>query len=702
MKFFTRFKLLTLLLVMTLLACQPDEPVLSQLVAPTNINVEVNVSQDQSGRVTITPFGEGVLYYHVYFTEDNPVVLNPGETASYRFTQSGVYSKNIGVVAYGPGGLSSSRSVEIDLDVKLQIDATTLAQIAGTGTKRWVWDRTNPGHFGVGPLTNRFPEYFSASPNQLNPCLYDDVLIFSYDEIGNYSFTLDPGAEGLTFMNWTEVNRFFPDASPVQYEDECRDITTFTSFQDSFTILDGEAGERMLDLGQGFMSYWAIISGEYDILELNEDKLTVRGISSPFNGDTPLAWYFSFVPEGDIVDDYQELTTQFNSLVWADEFDVDGAPNPQNWGYDLGSNNGWGNQELQSYTNSPDNVKVENGELIITSLINEVGDGSYYFDNITLSNSGQTNSTTLEDFEGTVTFGGFGGASATIASNPDVGAANGSSNAGRLDKPAQAEVWAGIFFEASGPIDFQATPIVSMQTYSSKVDAVVKLKIEDSTSPPLNDGSPSVFYEVDQFTSVENGWETLTYDFSNAPEGNYDRIVLFFDFGATGQNSYTSARIKSENLYEFTYGRVDVKAKLPVSQGTWPALWMLGANFDQVGWPSCGEIDIMEQTGQDKTGVGATVHFPNSAGTGPSFITSSRTIENSEEYHIYTVEWRQEEIIFAADNEIYHRVTNVSELPFNSDFFLILNVAMGGTLGGLVDPNFTSDQMVVDYVRVYQ
>ena len=66
MKFFTRFKLLTLLLAMTLLACQPDEPVLSQLVAPSNINVEVNVSQDQSGRVTITPFGEGVLYYHVY------------------------------------------------------------------------------------------------------------------------------------------------------------------------------------------------------------------------------------------------------------------------------------------------------------------------------------------------------------------------------------------------------------------------------------------------------------------------------------------------------------------------------------------------------------------------------------------------------------------------------------------------------------
>ena len=174
---------------------------------------------------------------------------------------------------------------------------------------------------------------------------------------------------------------------------------------------------------------------------------------------------------------------------------------------------------------------------------------------------------------------------------------------------------------------------------------------------------------------------------------------------------FTSARLNSK--FAFTYGRVVVRAKLPFGIGTWPAIWMLGKNIIEPGayftsthgttsWPACGEIDIMEQTGQDKTGVGATVHFPNSSGTGPSFITASRSIENSEEYHVYTVEWRQDEIIFAADNEIYHRVTNVSELPFNSDFFLILNVAMGGTLGGLVDPNFTSDQMVVDYVRVYQ
>tara|TARA_R110002049_G_scaffold24588_2_gene86932 strand:- start:4628 stop:6250 length:1623 start_codon:yes stop_codon:yes gene_type:complete len=166
-------------------------------------------------------------------------------------------------------------------------------------------------------------------------------------------------------------------------------------------------------------------------------------------------------------------------------------------------------------------------------------------------------------------------------------------------------------------------------------------------------------------------------------------------------SGYTSARLKSEGLREFTYGRFEIRAKLPASQGTWPAIWMLGANFSTVGWPNSGEIDIMEQKGSDKNTVLSTIHYPdNFGGGGPSQSTELTT--STTEFHNYTLEWSATEIKFAIDNQVYHTIPNDSTLPFNADFFLILNVAMGGTLGGTVDPAFTEDMMEIDYIKVYQ
>lgn len=166
-------------------------------------------------------------------------------------------------------------------------------------------------------------------------------------------------------------------------------------------------------------------------------------------------------------------------------------------------------------------------------------------------------------------------------------------------------------------------------------------------------------------------------------------------------SGYTSARLKSEGLREFTYGRFEIRAKLPASQGTWPALWMLGANFSQVSWPAAGEIDILEQRGDDKNTVFSTLHYPgNFGGGGPSQSTELTT--STTEFHNYTVEWSAAEIKFAIDNQVYHTLPNDATLPFNADFFFILNVAMGGTLGGTVDPAFTEDMMEIDYIKVFQ
>ncbi|MFV9551839.1 family 16 glycosylhydrolase [Algibacter sp. PT7-4] len=169
-------------------------------------------------------------------------------------------------------------------------------------------------------------------------------------------------------------------------------------------------------------------------------------------------------------------------------------------------------------------------------------------------------------------------------------------------------------------------------------------------------------------------------------------------------SNYTSTRLKSIDLFEFKYGRVEVKAKLPSAQGTWPAIWMMGANFPDVGWPHCGEIDIMEQTGWDKNTSLGTYHWFDSGTSAQASYGETSTIENAaSEFHLYGLEWTPEKLTILLDNVAVTVLDNNADLPFyDKDFFLILNVAMGGTLGGDIDPAFTQDTMEIDYVRVYQ
>ncbi len=201
------------------------------------------------------------------------------------------------------------------------------------------------------------------------------------------------------------------------------------------------------------------------------------------------------------------------------------------------------------------------------------------------------------------------------------------------------------------------------------------------------------------------GWgngeeQTYTNNVENAKvEGGSLKITAKSD----GSGGYTSARLKSQGLYNFTYGRVEVKAKLPASQGTWPAIWMLGSNQPVVGWPQSGEIDIMEQTGDDKNTVLGTCHWFDVPSNAPaSYGTNTAVTNASSEFHLYTVEWTDVSVKIYLDDVMYYELANNSTLPFNSDFFLILNVAMGGTLGGTIDPAFSEDTMEIDYVKVYQ
>ncbi|MEI7663492.1 MAG: family 16 glycosylhydrolase, partial [Bacteroidota bacterium] len=180
--------------------------------------------------------------------------------------------------------------------------------------------------------------------------------------------------------------------------------------------------------------------------------------------------------------------------------------------------------------------------------------------------------------------------------------------------------------------------------------------------------------------------------------------------------SWTSARLLTRYKFTFTYGTVVFRAKLPTGSGTWPALWMLGANLGSVGWPACGEVDVMEHVGKDPGWVHSSIHTPSSYGatvnTQPKFVKTFDTV-----FHSYQVKWTPEKIEFSIDSVPFYTynpaVKNSSTWPFDKACFLIMNVAMGGNwgsdpqyeTGGLkngINPSLNSATMTIDYVRVYQ
>ncbi len=177
------------------------------------------------------------------------------------------------------------------------------------------------------------------------------------------------------------------------------------------------------------------------------------------------------------------------------------------------------------------------------------------------------------------------------------------------------------------------------------------------------------------------------------------------------KKAYTSARLNTK--FAFKYGRVDVRAKLPLEAGTWPAIWTLGANINEtgnyfgsaygsVGWPDCGEIDIMEQRGADKNNTIAHFHWRNANNQyqnegGQLYVPTSTTA-----FHVYSLIWTEVSLKVMVDDNLVYELQNNTNNPYDNEHYILLNVAMGGNLGGAIPSNFSQAQMEIDYVRVYQ
>ncbi|OUR90834.1 glucan endo-1,3-beta-D-glucosidase [Flavobacteriales bacterium 34_180_T64] len=555
--------ILSSFLVLALFAssCQEDDISIGDITAPTNlvITAEVvgvdaeNPFGDGSGLVNMTAFANNSLSYTFQFGDGIQAVVPSGEN-THRYSISGVNTYTVVVSAIGTGGVSTTATIEIQVFSSFDDFEAKVFLSGGLGsTKTWYPKLDQDGHLGVGPTLEQdiaddgglnghwFPQYdstdaFGKCDNGDSDCFCNFTLTFALNNEG--SLTFNQNNNGQTFFNWASggaVGQTFPEFADTCFEFDTSgesEVTLIPSSTDWSQVADPDfpapRGTVMNFTNDAFMGYYTGVSS-YEILAIENDFLYVRF----FDNENPvIVWYQMFTTTLPV----EEFNTIYNNLIWSDEFDTNGAPDNSNWTYDLGAG-GWGNDELQTYTNNAENVTVEDGFLKITAK--------------------------------------------------------------------------------------------------------------------------------------ENGGE------------------------------YTSARLKSEDIFEFTYGRVEVRAKLPASIGTWPAIWLLGEDYQTNSWPGCGEIDIMEQTGQDKNRVLSTVHHPAvspGGGDSASVILTTATTQ----FHNYTVEWTTNTIRFLVDDTTIHTIENTPDLPFESDFFLILNVAMGGDLGGDIDPAFTEDTMEIDYVRVYQ
>lgn len=171
--------------------------------------------------------------------------------------------------------------------------------------------------------------------------------------------------------------------------------------------------------------------------------------------------------------------------------------------------------------------------------------------------------------------------------------------------------------------------------------------------------------------------------------------------------SYTAARITTKDRFEPTYGRIEARMQLPWGQGIWPAFWMLGANIDDIGWPDCGEIDIMEYRGQEPSIIHGSLHGPGYSGGQP--VTQSYQLMNGRfdtGFHVFAVEWSADEIRWYVDGTRYQTVRSEDvpgEWVYNHSFYIILNLAVGGNYVGPPNSGTVFPQtMLVDYVRVYK
>ena len=538
--FFLMLTALVTIAVYTSCSDDDSDPPVTPL--PSNLEVAVNISGksdatpngDGTGEVTFTASADNATSYRIRF--EGAEVSMPNGTYNVTFELPGVNSYEVEVVALNSENKSISEMVRVDV-VRNYPMPNALKELLGKGQQDVAFRVKSEatGHMGIGPADATTPDWWAAGPGEKDfTSMYDDRYKFGEQANGN---TLQISTEGYVYGKAIPLTRDFGASGVAPNAEEEIEFYPLNDFTEPLYYSEIDGVQRLHLDGNGFFGFYVGGDHVYEILDATENDLVLKTIGWDNN-----AWFIILTKEEEkpIPED-----PEYTNLVWEDDFDTDGSPNAENWGYDIGrGSNGWGNGELQYYTDRLDNAKVEDGILKITAM--------------------------KENYQGA---------------------------------------------------------------------------------------------------------------------------------------SYTSARMLTMDKFEFTYGKVEIRAKLAGGGGTWPALWMLGANFPTVGWPACGEVDIMEYVGNNPGKIQSALH--NSESFGNTIHHKSTAVENETEiFHVYTMIWSEDQISFYLDGERYYTYRpaskNVQNWPYDKDHFLIMNVAMGGTLGGNIDSGFSSSTMEIDYVRVYQ
>lgn len=267
--------------------------------------------------------------------------------------------------------------------------------------------------------------------------------------------------------------------------------------------------------------------------------------------------------------------------------------------------------------------------------------------------------------------------------------------------------------------------VFSVSFYNFEITNSIKSNSKFSTliwSDEFNEDGPinsEKWFLQTQLPPGGSWWGGLVQHYTNRKENTYvkdgylnlvAKKETFKNQGETKQ--YTAARLNSK--FAFTHGKIEIRAKMPKGVGTWPAIWMLNTNIDEDGaywdnkgygtvkWPECGEIDILEHWGKNQDYISSALH--NGSSYGDQVVNlGGRTIKNvSEDFHIYSLEWTKEKMIFKVDGikhyEYNPTIKNKDTWPYDNDYYFILNIAIEPD----IDPNFTESAMQVDYIRVYQ
>jgi hypothetical protein len=379
--------IITIFSLLLMVNCQEDNFSFGSLDSPSNLKVTVEVvgktdatpNGDGSGKVKFTATADNAISYK-YIYGDGIVDNSPGGVVEHPFTTVGVNTYTVTVIASGKGGIATNTTVDVTVLSNFSDEKSTQLLTGGTATgKKWYLAAAEKGHLGVGQndadaSKNYFANYYQAGPFEKSAtCFYD----------GDYTFALVNGK--IEYKQDNKGNTFFQNSYKSVAggtnggDDACLPYSTVgtkivaLSPSSSFVSKNPDAkkettGTVMNFSDGGFMGYYAGAT-QYEILSITENRMMVRFVQA---NNTGLAWYQIFTTSPPAPAD----DTVYTNLVWSDEFTTDGAPDPAKWTYDLGAG-GWGNGELQNYTNLPANAKVQGGSLIITAIKEASGGAAY-------------------------------------------------------------------------------------------------------------------------------------------------------------------------------------------------------------------------------------------------------------------------------------------------------------------------------------